>query len=340
MLSLHYVKYLTTNDSSEYHYRYDFEKANISGLSSFLNNINWNIVLDTPTIDESVEIFYEYIYAAFDFFVPVKVIRSSKYPIWFNQELKRLTFLKKLAHLKYKRSKSQNDYNHFSNLRSHCKRLSKYCHKDYITRMESTLLTEPKKFRNCMNSQRKESRIPNVVSHCGITAINDKDIANLFRTHFNSVYIDNGVSNLTNFHDLADSGFFISSFEIDEKTIFCKLRNLDVTKGPGPDDIPPSLLKWCCSSFLTPLYILFNKSLKSGTFPFEWKKGIVVPVFKDGDMNAAVNYRPITLLSAIPKIFESIVHDTIYAQSSHLIIEQQHGFVKKKKCINQYEYFY
>lgn len=108
---------------------------------------------------------------------------------------------------------------------------------------------------------------------------------------------------------------------------------LDVNKGAGPDEIPPSLLKSCCSSFVEPLYILFNWSLACGIFPFVWKRGIVVPIYKDGNKNDVVNYRPITILNTIAKIFESIIHDDVYRQVDSLIIESQHGFVRGKSVL-------
>jgi hypothetical protein len=52
-----------------------------------------------------------------------------------------------------------------------------------------------------------------------------------------------------------------------------------------------------------PLAILLNLSLLSGVFPCVWKESYVVPLFKRGDKRNVSNYRGISILSAIPKLF-------------------------------------
>lgn len=126
------------------------------------------------------------------------------------------------------------------------------------------------------------------------------------------------------------SGGHVASFTISKSTILSKLKKLDVRKDAGPDSVPPSILKLCCFAFIEPLSILFNLSLTSGIFPCLWKQGIVVPVYKDGDKRNVANYRPIVTLNSIAKVFKSIVFDEIFRSTEHLIINEQHGFMKRK----------
>ena len=74
------------------------------------------------------------------------------------------------------------------------------------------------------------------------------------------------------------------------------IQNLDPNKAHGHDQISIRMLKLCSNSICKPLEIIFNRCLETGTFPNEWKKGNVVPVFKKGDKQILKNYRPISLL--------------------------------------------
>ena len=56
---------------------------------------------------------------------------------------------------------------------------------------------------------------------------------------------------------------------------------------------------------------LFNKSLRAGMVPDEWKLANIVPVYKKGDREHVENYRPISLLSLVSKVFERCVSNTI-----------------------------
>jgi hypothetical protein len=85
------------------------------------------------------------------------------------------------------------------------------------------------------------------------------------------------------------------------------LLELDVSKGAGPDGIPPLILKNCASACARPLSLLFNRSLWTCVFPDKWKLSYVSPIFKKGRRNNVENYRGVAILYAIPNPFE--LHD-------------------------------
>ena len=75
----------------------------------------------------------------------------------------------------------------------------------------------------------------------------------------------------------------------------------------------------------------------TGTFPNDWKKGIVVPVFKKGDKQILKNYRPISLLPVCGKIFEKLIFNKMFKFfiEKDLISPNQSGFKPGDSCINQ-----
>ena len=83
------------------------------------------------------------------------------------------------------------------------------------------------------------------------------------------------------------------------------ITNLDSSKASGPDFIPVVVLKNCEPELSYILAKLFNKCLKESCFPDCWKVSSVVPVFKNfGERSTAKNYRPVSLLSVVSKVFE------------------------------------
>ena len=79
---------------------------------------------------------------------------------------------------------------------------------------------------------------------------------------------------------------------------------------------------------LSYLSIIFNKSLISGIFPDDLKSARVAPIFKSGERSDANNYRPISVLSVIAKVFEKIVFKQFYEYLSdnNLLSQNQSGF--------------
>ena len=86
------------------------------------------------------------------------------------------------------------------------------------------------------------------------------------------------------------------------------------------------------------LSALFNRCLLSRTQPREWKSAVVVPVFKGkGNPSHPVNYRPISLLNAVAKLYESMISRQFYSfvESHKIISSSQFGFCRKRSTVDQ-----
>ena len=120
---------------------------------------------------------------------------------------------------------------------------------------------------------------------------------------------DSGIS-LTVFH--SRTHLKLHNISVSPKMVKKVIINLDLSKACGPDWIPVVVLKNCEPEFSYILAELFNKCLKESCFPDCWKVSAVVPVFKNfGERSTAKNYRPVSLLSVVSKIFEKLVNNRI-----------------------------
>ena len=177
------------------------------------------------------------------------------------------------------------------------------------------------KFLNCKNDLKSTWKILNklmsegssnkkeissiIVDGCevGSTA----DVANHFNQYFNGVATAleskipppfnnplSGLSNLTN-------SLFI--FPTTPSEIVKTVKGLK-NSSYGLNSIPARIFKLAADSLSTPISKLVNNSFAKGNFPDILKKAVVVPIFKKGDPQNISNFRPISILPLLSKIFE------------------------------------
>ena len=120
--------------------------------------------------------------------------------------------------------------------------------------------------------------------------------------------------------------------EISYNEIENALNKLKNNKACGIDKILNEHVKYRCLSLKHVYFKLFNLTLDKGIFPKSWSSGIIHPVYKNkGDPTIPSNYRPITLLSCLGKLFTSILNTRLhkYIESNNIIHHYQSGFRKR-----------
>ena len=171
--------------------------------------------------------------------------------------------------------------------------------------------------------------------------INDCDkIAELF----NKFYLDIGPSLVNKSVQPANSDFqkyltrnVLTSFHFDlinESSLNNVIHNLRNKSSSGHDGISTRLLKFLSPAITQPLTMIINQSLLTGIFPEKLKIAKVIPLYKKGDRLIMGNYRPISLLPAISKLFEKVVYQQLYHYftANNLFYEGQYGFRNNHSC--------
>ena len=162
----------------------------------------------------------------------------------------------------------------------------------------------------------------------------------LVASHFNSYFINVGsetfdpieTSNKLPFSSYLGprcQSAFTFSYTNSEKTLKI-IEKLKPKASSGPDGQSSKLLK-AISNVLAPiLSVIINQSLYTGIFPDKLKIAKVLPLFKKGDAWLMENYRPISLLSTLSKVFERVVFEQLYEylNSNDLLYQSQYGFRK------------
>ncbi|KAK3512337.1 hypothetical protein QTP70_005806 [Hemibagrus guttatus] len=107
------------------------------------------------------------------------------------------------------------------------------------------------------------------------------------------------------------------------------LKRMKSGKAVGPDNIPVEVWKCLGEAAVEFLASLFNRVLESERMPEEWRRSVLVPIFKNkGDVQSCSNYRGIKLMSHTMKLWERVVEARLRKVVE--ICEQQYGFMPRK----------
>jgi hypothetical protein len=331
---LHVVFPLQSDKSVVNTYTYkDFKAANYAAITQFINSYNWELTFSQYIIEDVASVFNEALLHAIDLFVPTKTFKLPKFPAWRSPSLKNLIMEKKQAHTLYKWSRSPYDYSTFSELRAKCKRQSKIDYESYIRNTENSFKHNPSLFWKSIKNLNQKNTGPTTLRWNSDTVDNPLDSANLFSKYFYSMY-NNSIFPPVNISNINTIPYELPSnchFTLDDVQL--ALNSLKNTNSNSPDGISARLLFNCQDSIVYPLYLLFRLSLDEGIFPAAWKTCFVTPVLNSGDPSFVYNYRPISILPHISKIFESIIYSSIKRSLNHILMDEQHGFRSDKSTV-------
>lgn len=118
---------------------------------------------------------------------------------------------------------------------------------------------------------------------------------------------------------------------ISEEQILKLLQEINPSKAVGLDNLGGKFLKEGASELARPISQLINLSITSSIFPNQCKIAKLKPLYKKGSSLEPKNYRPISLLPIVSKIFEKIVHDQTreYLDKNDILFKYQSGFRRK-----------
>ncbi len=186
-----------------------------------------------------------------------------------------------------------------------------------------------------MNKSKKKSSFPSFFRDENNRIITDKlEIANKFNTFFSLIgsklaknietpqgksfkdYLKKVHQKCFNFHTVSEDIIRKIIDELAPKTSF------------GYDGLSTKLIKNIKNYLLQPITLIVNQMINTGIFPDKLKIAKINPIFKKEDETLFTNYRPISLLPAISKIFEKVLFRQIYDyfQEKMLFYSAQYGF--------------
>ena len=134
--------------------------------------------------------------------------------------------------------------------------------------------------------------------------------------------------------DVISDVMLLSNIIIYDEKLLKVIRALNVNKAQGWDAISVGMIQICDSYLLLPLKTIFASCIQQDSFPETWRRANVVPIHKK---NLKENYRPISLLPILGKIFEKLIFDNLYQHldENGLLNPNQSGFSSDDSSVNQ-----
>ena len=319
-----------------------YDEGNYNLLRNKIANFDWNLILQKDNIHNmSLELGNTLLNFATEC-VPNKIVRIRKNDQpWFKNDIRKLIRQRKRKHSLAKRFNTAELWSSFRKFRNHVVneiRKAKKLFTDNLSERIKANKFQSKDWWKLTKSLLKtsvDSSYPPLL-HNGEFIEDDKEKANLFNSYFTSqTKLDDSNTVLPAVQGFSQNS--LNSVYITEQEVQNVLSDLDPSKSQGPDNINPKILKEAAHELGKPLAKLFNLSLLKKQFPDTWKLANVVPVYKKESKNIVSNYRPISLLSCIGKVFERCIYKHMYNFfiTNDVITQLQSGFRPGDSSINQ-----
>ena len=123
--------------------------------------------------------------------------------------------------------------------------------------------------------------------------------------------------------------------------VYRVVKDINVSKSSGLTNVSSFIIKVVFLLIIPEVTFMYNLSLGTSTFPDAWKRALVVPIPKSGDLTLVKNYRPISLLPLPGKILEKLVHAQLsgYLEANSLLAAGQHGFRREHSTLHSVAQF-
>jgi hypothetical protein len=269
-----------------------------------------------------------------------KTLRANDAP-YMTRALRKAMMKRTELATKYGKTRSLNDYKHFRKHRNYVNRLYKRERKNYFNSLDINDVHNVKKFWKVWkplisDNYRTQNTITLVKGNNIISE--DKEVAKEFKQQFSNAVKELNIdydwqptSEITGISDPIDK--LIETYkdhpsirkinehiqtpnpieftEVSEESVLEFISKFDTSKATTFKNIPGKLLKEYAQTYYKSITKLVNKTVVTTEFPEKLKLADLNPTFKKDSRNAAKNYRPISVLPYVSKLYERIFKEQI-----------------------------
>ena len=284
-----------------------------------------------------------------------KYVRANDAP-FMTKALRKAVMLRITLRNKYNQNRIAEYWNNYRRQRNLCVKLFRTEKKRYCNNLDVTLITDNKTFWKTVKplfSDKIKSQSKIVLVENDEAISDDRQVAEIFNNYFVTVTETLGIAeNLGNIRstegiidpvDIAIekyanhpsikailtrfpvvAGF---SFEhVSTSKLETEIKNLNSNKATTFGNIPPKILKTNLGVCAEPLQKVFNECVSNCQFPDKLKRADVSSLFKKDVSTSKTNYRPISVLPTVSKIYERLMYKQMMEHMTDYLSEMLCGF--------------
>ncbi|KAG7298180.1 hypothetical protein JYU34_018964 [Plutella xylostella] len=299
-----------------------FGSMDVEKLRSDAENLDWGSVLSANTVDSKVELLNSFLVDLYDRHAPVRAVKMKHLPApWLTDDIKALMHRKASSKCRYKCNPTERNKHKYLLARNLCNKACRDAQRRHIH--ESVENGDPVKVWKFLKTlgvgKSQHNALPRDIN---------KDSLN---QHFSSSSALSGSTKSDTLARLSSlptpnySPFVFSQFsECDvKKNIVSITSNAVGSDGVSRNMIIPII------DVVTPIIThIFNFSIDAETFPIIWKDAQITPIPKKSNPSSFSDYRPISILSFLSKVFERLVHHQLnsFLSQNNILNPFQSGF--------------
>ncbi|CAH2090128.1 unnamed protein product [Euphydryas editha] len=301
--------------------RRNFSNFNNTDFLQDLNELDWDAIYTAETIEEKLRIFNNHLLQLFDTHAPLRPVKLKHLPApWLTQDIKTLMTRRNAAKSKYKVKPTEKNLLKYKKIRNHCSRVCRDAQREYIqSSLENNNPRQMWKFLKSLGFGRQKGYTS---KHIDIDALN--------KSFSSTTKIDTQakISTLDYLSSLPVPGHAAFKFENISPVEVKKHINAIKSEAAGSDGISKKMILLSLDFILPVVCHIFNFSLSSCTFPSVWRNALIIPIPKSSPSSSGTNFRPISILPFLSKVFERIVYSqlNLYLCTHNLLSPFQSGF--------------
>ena len=313
----------------------DFNEANYQNdIIDAINRSNFNQYIEKEDLNKAFETWITIMKNVSDMHAPWKEFKRNnqkQHIPWYTKELEAIKEQKNHALQLYRLYRNQEDfeiYKRMKNMQTHLTRtLKRAYYKEKIENFEGDSRKIWQILKDVTNTNYREEILPDNPN---------KNTANKFNTFFAKVgkQVQEKLNVKIDMPDLNKCGQFKFEYETNDR-IDALIKRIRVDVATGCDEISARLLHAARPSIISSVRDMVNLSYKTEVFPDALKQAHVKALHKEGDNNSPSQYRPISILPTISKVFERSASEQLanFLLKHCKLTSKQHAYKKSFSTI-------